>query len=162
MNFCDIYLTMTYIPDGVKALNTICTFLGCANDRDTLKQALWGRCSRVEHPGMFPFDEETGRIYDSLWKAAAAENYSTPVRLARWFLRTICPPADDEGPESFMRKAHPPIPDDDAVPLPDAVPIGPPAPEWEVADDDTADTQAGIPPARPAADAVKRRSKKTD
>jgi hypothetical protein len=148
MNFLDVYTTMNYIPEGIQALDTICTYLGCINERETLKRALWGHCSRVEHPGMFPFDEQTGRIYDSLWKAAAAENYSTAERIARWILQRVCPPADDEGPESFLRKAQPT----------EAQAVIGKSPEWEVVGEEREATQAG----RVSGELTKKRSKKTD
>ena len=68
---------------------------------DTLKKALWKKPSRVELPGAFPFDEETGKIYDVLWKAAQAENYGTAEKIGRFLMRMIVPPAEDEGMGKF-------------------------------------------------------------
>jgi hypothetical protein len=160
MNFYDVYTTMTYIPEGEKALTEICTFLQCQNERETLKQALWRSSSRAENPGIFPFDAETGRIYDSLWKAAATENYSPVQKVARWILKTLCPPADDEGPESFLRKARP-VGQGDDEDRPPPRPIVPERKDWEVSDE-REETPVDVPAARPGAEPVKRRSKKTD
>lgn len=106
MNFYDVYTTLSVNPSTQDQLQQICDLVQCQNSLEPLKQALWKRPSRAEHPGMFPFDEETGRIYDSLWKAAQAENYSALGRFGRWLMRTICPPADDEGMAAYHRKAR--------------------------------------------------------
>lgn len=105
MNFFDVFTTMSVNPATQKPLQDICQFIGVPVELETLKKALWKQPARHEHPGMFPFNEETGRIYDALWKAAQSENYSTMERIGRWLLKAICPPADDEGMAAFHRKA---------------------------------------------------------
>lgn len=105
MNFFDVFTTMKVNPATQKSLQDICQFVGSPVELESLKKALWKQPSRVEHSGMFPFNEETGRIYDALWKAAQSENYSTVERFGRWLLKAICPPADDEGMAAFQRKA---------------------------------------------------------
>ena len=86
-------------------LNSICEYLGCRNTLEDLKQALFKKPSRAQFGGAFPFNEETGKIYDVLWKAADAENYSTATKIGRWIMKTICPPADDEGMGAYHKKA---------------------------------------------------------
>ncbi|KAH0796036.1 hypothetical protein GPJ56_000104 [Histomonas meleagridis] len=104
MNFYDVYTTLSYNPDMERPLNQICEYLGCRNTLEELKQALFKKPSRAQFGGAFPFDEETGRIYDALWKAADAENYSTATKIGRWIMKTICPPADDEGMGAYHMK----------------------------------------------------------
>jgi hypothetical protein len=116
MNFYDVYTTLSLNPVATESLNTICQFLNCRNELELVKQALWQRPARLQSPGAFPFDDQTGRIYDSLWKAAAAENYSKLERFGRWLFRTVCPPADDEGMAAFHRKAKPTGPDEPPKP----------------------------------------------
>ena len=94
-------------PETQPAISTICGFLGCSNDLDSVKEALFKKPSRNQHPGAFPFDEETGKIYDTLWKAADAEHYTTAGKVGRWLMKLICPPADDEGMAAFHKKAAP-------------------------------------------------------
>jgi hypothetical protein len=169
MNFYDVYTTLTLVPDAAKALGSICTFLGCENELETVKKALWTKPARTAHSGAFPFDEETGRIYDSLWKAAAAENYSRAERFGRWLFRTICPPADDEGPESLTRKAKVTIPDEDIPPPIESKPLPPrvaesepfidqEGPEWHISDGETEEHVLQVPNANKAA--VTHRSRK--
>lgn len=97
MNFYDVYITLSHNPEAERAINSICSYCGCSNSLENLREALWKKPSRAQHMGAFPFDEETGKIYDVLWKAAAAENYSTAERIGRWIMKTLVPPADDEG-----------------------------------------------------------------
>jgi hypothetical protein len=169
MNFYDVYTTLSLNPIASDALTAICKHVGSRNELESLKRALWASPSRLDSPGAFPFDEETGRIYDSLWKAAAAENYSKVERFGRWLLKTICPPADDEGMAAYHRTARqnqvqePPtrsevIRDDGPLPIGDE-----PAEEWHVSDDGD-DKEIRIPTGKAApTDAVTRRStKKSD
>jgi len=97
-------------------MNSICEYCGCINQLDALKKALWKKPSRVELPGAFPFDEETGKIYDVLWKAAQTENYGTAEKIGRFLMRLICPPAEDEGMGKFHARYHDAPEDPDAAP----------------------------------------------
>lgn len=117
MNFYDIYTTLNINPDSQHSVETICEYCKCLNQLESLKQALWKKPSRVQMPGAFPFDEETGKIYDALWKAAQAENYSTIGKVGRWMMKLICPPADDEGMGRFHAKYHE-APEDETRPAP--------------------------------------------
>lgn len=101
MNFYDVYTTLSRNPETSSSLDKISDYLKCPNTLETLKQALFKKPSRSQYGGAFPFDEETGKIYDTLWKAADAENYSAATRFGRWLMKTICPPADDEGMNAF-------------------------------------------------------------
>lgn len=107
MNFYDVYTTLSINPETQQILDKIADFLGCQNQLEPMKNALFKKPNRVQFPGAFPFDEETGKIYDTLWKAADAENYSTAGKIGRWFMKLICPPADDEGKDSFLKKPEP-------------------------------------------------------
>lgn len=104
MNFYDVYTTLSLNPETQQTLNKISDFLGCQNQLEPMKNALFKKPNRVQFPGAFPFDEETGKIYDTLWKAADAENYSTAGKIGRWFMKLICPPADDEGMAALLKK----------------------------------------------------------
>lgn len=104
MNFYDVYTTLSLNPDTQQILDKISDFLGCQNQLEPMKNALFKKPNRAQFPGAFPFDEETGKIYDTLWKAADAENYSTAGKIGRWFMKLICPPADDEGMSAFLKK----------------------------------------------------------
>ena len=106
MNFYDVYTTLSLNPEAEKAMTSICEYCGCMNQMETLKKALWKKPSRAQAPGAFPFDEETGKIYDVLWKAAQTENYGTFERIARGIMKVICPPAEDEGMGKFHAKYH--------------------------------------------------------
>lgn len=107
MNFYDVYTTLSINPETQQCLVKIADFLGCQNQLEPMKNALFKKPNRVQSPGAFPFDEETGKIYDTLWKAADAENYSTAGKIGRWFMKLICPPADDEGKAALLRKPEP-------------------------------------------------------
>lgn len=106
MNFYDIYTTLSLNPDAQPSMEKICEYCNCLNQLESLKQALWKKPNRVTNPGAFPFNEETGKIYDALWKAADAENYSTLGKVGRWMMKLIVPPADDEGMGRFHAKYH--------------------------------------------------------
>ena len=174
MNFYDVYTTLSLNPSTQTQLQQICDFVQSPNSLDSLKKALWKRPSRAEHPGMFPFDEETGRIYDSLWKAAQAENYSMMGRLGRWLMSAICPPADDEGMAAYHRKARssPSVAEDpsrydyqEPEPQPkknvyDPEPVEQVAEGWQVSDDEK--EIEVVAPRQPKGDEVVKRSKKGD
>lgn len=118
MNFYDIYTTLTINPDEgtQQAMTSICEYCGCLNQLEALKKALWKKPNRVENPGAFPFSEETGKIYDALWKAAQSENYGTAEKIGRFFMRLICPPAEDEGMGKFHARYHEAPEDPNAAP----------------------------------------------
>ena len=106
-NYYDVYTTLMVADEDTKlALEKICDFCKCPNDMETLKKALWKKPSRVENPGAFPFDENTGKIYDVLWRAAQKENYGTAEKIGRFLMKLICPPAEDEGMGRFHAKYH--------------------------------------------------------
>jgi hypothetical protein len=134
MTFYDVYSTLSLNPLAANALTSICTLLSCPNDLESVKKALWTKPCRTELAGAFPFDEETGRIYDSLWKAAATENYSIAGRFGRWLFRTICPPAEDEGPQALLRKPAPIVTHEDSPPPVVQAPELEPEPEPEQED----------------------------
>jgi hypothetical protein len=172
MNFYDVYGTLSLNPVASDAMEAICKHVGSKNELESLKRALWAAPSRVDSPGAFPFNEETGRIYDSLWKAAAAENYSKVERFGRWLFKTICPPADDEGMAAYHRTARqnqvqePPKPPARSEPIRDDGPLpteDEPAEEWHVSDDGD-DREIQIPTGRTGqTESVTRRStKKSD
>ena len=115
-NYYDIYTTISLNPESQKPLQTICDFLQCPQQMEPLEKALWKKGSRIQNPGAFPFDNDTAKIYDVLWKAAESENYSTLTRIGRWLVKSICPPASDEGMAAFHRKAHDPEEDEDEQP----------------------------------------------
>ena len=106
MNFYDVYTTLSLNPEAEHAMNSICQYCNCQNELETLKRALWKKPNRSEVSGAFPFDEETGKIYDVLWKAAQTENYSTLGKIGRTLMKLVCPPADDEGMGRFHAKYH--------------------------------------------------------
>jgi hypothetical protein len=118
MNFYDIYTTISLNPECERSMRAICEYLKCKNELETVKKALWKSPSMVELRGAFPFDTETANIYCSLWKAASAENYSRAEKFGRWLLRTVCPPADDEGMAAFHRRAKPALQPDNFEPEP--------------------------------------------
>jgi hypothetical protein len=163
MNFFDVYTTLALNPTAAEPLAAICRFVACENAIEPLKRGLWRHPSRIDSPGAFPFDEATGRIYDSLWKAASAENYSRLERFGRWLMKTVCPPADDEGMAAYHRR--PGAPPDAPAPPPRPPPARerpapPDAPEWTV-DDDGDDREIRVPsPALAPGDEVTRRSTK--
>jgi hypothetical protein len=169
MNFYDVYTTLSLNPVAAEPLQAICTAVGSQNELESLKKALWKSPSRVDSPGAFPFDEQTGRIYDSLWKAAAAENYSKVERFGRWLLKTICPPADDEGMAAYHRTAHQTPVEAGLVEKGISRNEGPlpteeePSKQWEVSDDGE-DKEIEIPNVRgQQTETVTRRStKKSD
>jgi hypothetical protein len=66
MNFYDVYTTLSLNPVATESMNAICQFLNCRNELEVVKQALWKKSPRIESPGAFAFDEQTGRIYDSI------------------------------------------------------------------------------------------------
>lgn len=105
MNFYDVYTTLSLNPETQQTLDKIAEFLECPNQLEPMKQALFKKPNRSQFSGAFPFDEETGKIYDTLWKAADAENYSTVGKVGRWLMKLICPPADDEGMAAYHKKA---------------------------------------------------------
>ena len=106
MNFYDVYHTVVLNPELESSMVSICSYLNCQNRMEDVEKALWKKPSRAEAPGAFPFSEETGKIYDALWKAAKAENYSTAERIGRWVMKFICPPADDEGMNAYFMKGN--------------------------------------------------------
>lgn len=105
MNFYDIYTTLSLNPEAERSLNSICQYIGAENELESVKTALWNKPNRAQHSGAFPFDEETGKIYDALWKAADAEHFTLAGRFGRWLMKTICPPADDEGMGFYHKTA---------------------------------------------------------
>lgn len=106
MNFYDIYVTLARNPEAETHLKNICKYCQCKNTLEELKSALHKKPNRSQHRGAFPFDEETGKIYDTLWKAADAENYTTAGKIGRWLMKMVVPPSDDEGMNAFHRRFH--------------------------------------------------------
>ena len=106
MNFYDVFITLQFNPNAEKPLLNICEYLNCENQIDSMKSALQKKPSRSLLLGAFPYDDDTGKIYDVLWKAADAENYTAAEKVGRWFMKMICPPADDEGMAAYHRKAR--------------------------------------------------------
>jgi len=125
MNFFDVFMTLQYNPNAEKPMISICEYLNCKNELETVKSALQKKPNRAQHIGAFPFDEETGRIYDALWKAADAENYTPAEKVGRWFMKMICPPADDEGMAGYHRKARkfPEEEEENTVPITNMKPV---------------------------------------
>ena len=156
-NYYDIYTTISLNPETQKPLNTICEFLQCPVQMEPLEKALWKKGNRIQNPGAFPFDDETGKIYDVLWKAAESENYSTLTRIGRWLVKSICPPASDEGMAAFHRKAHDPEEDENEYPQPKPKPVQP-KPEVSVVeetktnDEQTQENDSVLQPIEPIQD----------
>ena len=99
-------MTLTRNPEAETHMKSICKYCQCQNTLEELKSALHKKPNRAQHRGAFPFDEETGRIYDTLWKAADAENYTTAEKIGRWLMKIVVPPSDDEGMSAYHRKFH--------------------------------------------------------
>ncbi|OHT09244.1 hypothetical protein TRFO_21885 [Tritrichomonas foetus] len=183
MNFYDVYTTLSINPETQPQLVKISEYLGCQNQLESMKEALFKKPNRAQFPGAFPFDEETGKIYDTLWKAADAENYTTAGKVGRWLMKLICPPADDEGMAAFHKKASNSV-EPDLQPEPETANYAPnpysstsavgntSAPEldvvqadnqkWEMSDDDDNVIVVEAKPKQQNNDVVKRSNKKGD
>ena len=168
MNFYDVYTTLSVNPSTQKPLQEVCEFLKSPNSLEPLKKELWKWPARSESPGMYPFDEETGRIYDALWKAAQAENYSALTRFGRWLMKTICPPADDEGMAAYHRRAkmNSPVETEEDHYQPEPVQVqdvNPPEVNeaWDISDDEHEEVVVA-PKKTPPREEVTKRSKKGD